>query len=77
MVAGSPFIVRLFHTWDVQETRCFALEHVSGGDLFDLLKKERRFESARAAKYVLQLGQVSMRLTYSIDIPIYNTVCII
>lgn len=57
MVAGSPFIVRLFHTWDVQETRCFALEHVSGGDLFDLLKKERRFESARAAKYVLQLGQ--------------------
>ena len=58
MVSGCPFIVQLYHTWDVKNTRCFALEYVSGGDMFDVLKRERRFESPRAAKYILQLGQV-------------------
>ena len=57
-VSGSPFIIKHFLTWEVKETRCFALEYVPGGDLFDVLKQERHFDSPRAAKYVNQLGQV-------------------
>ena len=40
-----------------------AMEYVHGGDLFEILRKERRFSPHRAAKYSLQLATV--RLTAS------------
>jgi hypothetical protein len=61
LVNGHPLIVRLFHAWEANDNKCFALEFVGGGDLFEILKKERKFSVHRAARYVLQLGKVRVR----------------
>ena len=58
LVTGHPLIVKLYHIWEAGGIQCFALEYIPGGDLFDVLKRERHFSSHRSAKYVLQLGNV-------------------
>eukprot|EP00042_Codosiga_hollandica_P040643 m.352892 g.352892 ORF g.352892 m.352892 type:complete len:984 (+) comp55916_c0_seq1:122-3073(+) len=57
LVSGYPLIVKLFHTWTVNGHKCFALEYIAGGDLFEILKKERKFSQSRSSRYVLQLGR--------------------
>ncbi|XP_073462490.1 protein kinase C theta type-like [Aquarana catesbeiana] len=35
MVAGCPFHIQLYTTFQTRHSACFAMEYVSGGDLFD------------------------------------------
>eukprot|EP00042_Codosiga_hollandica_P044944 m.449762 g.449762 ORF g.449762 m.449762 type:complete len:827 (+) comp56903_c0_seq2:199-2679(+) len=57
LVNGHPLLIRLYHSWTALETRCFALDYVAGGDLFEILKQQTKFSHERAARYVLQLGK--------------------
>lgn len=50
-------MVKLFSHWQNSRNLFFLMEYVKGGDLFDAVKKSKRFSAKRTGRYVLQIAQ--------------------
>lgn len=56
-VGDHPNVVKLYSWWATTENLYFLMELVHGGDLFEVVRKAKRLEPPRVARYVLQISQ--------------------
>eukprot|EP01084_Bolivina_argentea_P213190 362160_1 len=61
MMLDSPFIVKLYQTYNSDKYLCFLLEIVLGGELFTILRARTVFDESTARFYV---ASIAMALDY-------------
>eukprot|EP00469_Lotharella_globosa_P010004 CAMPEP_0167775332 /NCGR_PEP_ID=MMETSP0111_2-20121227/2498_1 /TAXON_ID=91324 /ORGANISM="Lotharella globosa, Strain CCCM811" /LENGTH=509 /DNA_ID=CAMNT_0007665231 /DNA_START=6 /DNA_END=1535 /DNA_ORIENTATION=+ len=63
--ADSPWVVKLYHTFQDKRYLYFALEYCSGGDLLRLLIQEDKFTESQTAFYMAELASAVEAVHYA------------